>query len=54
MGDVFDSIAEQGFQPNQPYPDGRFDCDLEYSFPTGELVGFGLVLGMATGCRYFS
>ncbi len=44
MGDVFNAISEQGFRPDQPYPDGVYTCDLTYFFPSRSVVTFGLKL----------
>lgn len=42
MGDVFDAIASQGFKPDEPYPDGVYNCHLAYSFPSRSCVDFTL------------
>lgn len=35
LGDVFDATANQGFKPYEPYPDGTYNCNLDYIFPSG-------------------
>ena len=42
MGDVYDAIANQGFKPDEPYPDGRYKCQLDYMFPFGSSGIFAL------------
>ena len=42
MGDVFEATARQGFKPDQPYPDGIYNCHLRYFFPSGSSVTFVL------------
>ena len=44
MGDVFESTARQGFKPDEPYPDGVFNCHLRYMFPSGSSSIFVLAL----------
>lgn len=44
LGDIVDSISNQGFQGNQPYPGGSYTCELEYPFPSGPTGRFGLQL----------
>lgn len=34
IGDVFDATANQGFKPDEPYPDGVYNCELDYIFPS--------------------
>ena len=42
MGDVFEATARQGFKPDEPYPDGIYNCHLRYIFPSGSSVTFAL------------
>lgn len=42
MGDVYDAIATQGFSPDEPYPDGVYECQLDYMFPSGSSAVFAL------------
>ncbi len=35
MGDVFDATAYQGFRADEPYPNGLYDCRLDYTFSSG-------------------
>ena len=53
MGDLVESIARQGFQPNDPYPDGDYACDLDYSFPTRLAVRFELRLEKAVATDWY-
>lgn len=34
MGDVYDATANQGFRPDEPYPNGLYKCELDYTFPS--------------------
>lgn len=42
MGDIFDATATQGFKPDEPYPDGVYNCHLRYVFPHSKPVFFAL------------
>lgn len=42
MGDVYDATATQGFRPDEPYPDGVYECQLDYTFPSGSSAVFAL------------
>lgn len=42
MGDVFDATAHQGFRADEPYPNGLYDCHLDYTFPSGSFGIFTL------------
>ena len=35
LGDLFDAIANQGFQTHQAYPGGRYMCSYEYPLARG-------------------
>ena len=47
MGDVFEATARQGFKPDEPYPDGSYNCHLRYLFPSGSSVTFILEMTKA-------
>ena len=42
MGDIFDAVANQGFRPDDPYPDGIYNCHLDYLFPYASSGVFAL------------
>ena len=44
MGDIVDFISRQNFNLNDPYPDGIYNCNLDYSFPSRLAGRFGLRL----------
>ncbi|KAL6717295.1 hypothetical protein ACLMJK_005210 [Lecanora helva] len=48
MGDITESVARQGFKPNDPYPGGNYACDLDYLFPSKSVIRFGLRLSKVT------
>ena len=49
MGDVFEATARQGFKPDEPYPDGIYNCHLRYFFPFGSSVTFVLEMTKTEG-----
>lgn len=36
---MYDATASQGFRPDEPYPDGIYNCHLDYTFPSGSSRG---------------
>ena len=52
MGDVFDATATQGFRPDDPYPDGIYDCHLDYIFPSSSSGVFALQMTKIGGSNW--
>lgn len=44
MGDISDAISHHGFSPSDPYPQGLYNCQLDYYFPSSEKGSFSLEL----------
>ncbi len=44
MGDLSDAIAHQLFHSSDPYPDGVYTCDLDYTFPSLAVAKFAIRL----------
>ena len=42
LGDIFDATATQGFRPDEPYPDGTYNCHLVYVSTSGSRADFAL------------